>query len=283
MTMTKRNMIRVALLNSVTPVAFENDGPGWKKKADGSLELDANGNPIYVDANGREQPVQGDTISRLNKEARDHRTAKEAAESNLEKFKKDGKLIDPETAFKAIDTVANLDAKKLIDAGEVENVKAAIRTEYETKLSEKDKAINERDATIDSMTIDRLFDSSEFVRNGIAIPQDMFRDSMSKHFKKDANGKLIAHDRDGNPLMSKENPGDYASGDEAFKLLVDRHPQKDAILKAENAGGSGNNGNGGQRGSTGKTIKRAEFDAMDPSAKATAGIAMGKGELTVVD
>jgi hypothetical protein len=263
-------------------VAFDNNA-GWKMDGD-KLALDKDGNPIWINTAGAEQSVKGDTITTLNAEAKSHRTAKEAAEAELAKFKgSDGKLIDPTAAIKAIETVANIDAKKLIDAGEVETVKAQIRKELTDQLNEKDQAIASLTTEKKSLLTDRVFDSSEFVRNRVAVPADMFRDSFGKYVKIADDGTQEFYDRDGNRLMSKANPGDYAKGDEAFELLVERHPQKDTILKAPDAGGTGGGGGGGNRPG-GRTMKRAEFEALQSGKpQADAAAAMAKGELTIVD
>lgn len=110
----------------------------------------------------------------------------------------------------------------------------------------------------------------------------MFEATFGRNIKISDGGEIEFYGRDGNRLLSKKNAGEYAKGDEAFELLVEQHPQKDAIIKAEQAGGSGNGGGGGQRGG-GRTMKRADFDALDPGAKATAGAAMAKNELQIVD
>ena len=109
-------LAHIAVLSAT---AFNN--PGWKLDADGKLEL-KDGNPIYLDASGRESIVDGGTITRLNGEARAHREAKEAAETKLRAFEG----LDPEAARKAVETVKNIDAKKLIDAGEVEKVRESV-------------------------------------------------------------------------------------------------------------------------------------------------------------
>lgn len=276
-----RKAIRSALLITTAPRAFNN--PGWKMDGD-KIAVDGDGNPIFVNSAGQEQSVKGDTISNLNNEAKNHRTGKETAEAALNKYRDaSGKLIDPEAAFKAIDTVKNIDSKKLIDAGEVDKVRDSIRAEYNAQLSEKDNALKTANETINGMKIASLFDSSEFVRDGIAVPRDMFQATFGNRFKVGEDGKVEAFDASGNRLMSKTNVGEYAKGDEALKLMVEAHPQKDVILKPQQHGGSGNGGNGGQRGQTGRTMKRADFDALDPGAKAQAGAAMAKGEITVVD
>ncbi len=281
MTMLTKTKFLIATATAAIAAGFENK-PGWKMDGD-KLALDANGNPIYVKADGSEQSVQGDTIANLNNEAKTHRTAKEQAESALAKYKgPDGKLIDPDTAIKAVDTIGRIDAKKLIDAGEVDKVRDQIKAEFTAQMTEKDAKINDLTGTNRTMTIDRAFDGSEFVRDRVAVPRDMFRDSFGRNVKVGDDNKLEFYGRDGNRLLSKKHAGEYAQGDEAFELMVEQHPQKDTILKAASGGGSGGGGGGGGRG-PGRTMRRSAFDALDPGAKAEAGVAMGKGELSVVD
>ena len=98
------------------------------------LKLDENGNvvvqdgkPVYVYDDGKEVaydvPAAVAKIGSLNAEAKQHREAKEAAEAKLKAF--DG-IENAEAAKKALETVKNLDDKKLIDAGEAEKVKAEV-------------------------------------------------------------------------------------------------------------------------------------------------------------
>lgn len=276
-----RNMMTVLLATTAIHTAFPRAGenkPGWKMDGD-KLALDGNGNPIYVNSEGAEQSVKGDTIATLNSEAKNHRTAKEAAEAQLAKFKVDGKLIDPDAAVKAIQTVSNIDAKKLIDSGEVDKVRDQMRQEFTTQLNEKDTRINELTGTNKTLLVDKAFDSSQFVRDRLAVPIDMFRDSFGKNVRVGDDGKIEYYGRDGNRLLSKKAAGEYATGDEAFELMIEQHPQKDTILKANQNGGTGNDGNGGGRG-RGRTISRTDFEALPPGEQAAIAT---KGEVAIVD
>ncbi len=264
----------------IAATAFENKA-GWKMDGD-KIAVDGEGNPIWLSATGTESSIKGDTIANLNAEARTHRTAKEAAEASLAKYKDaSGKLIDPDVAIKAVDTVSKIDAKTLIDAGEVDKVREEIKGTFTTQLSEKDNALAAAQQRIDAMMIDGVFKGSDFIADRVAMPRDFFESAMRSNFKVE-DGKITAYDRAGNRLMSKKTPGDYADPNEALELLVEMHPQKDHILKAPDAGGSGNNGGGGNRGG-GRTIKRGDFEALDPGKQAEVAASMGKGEMSIVD
>lgn len=261
-------------------VAFENK-PTWKMDGD-KLALDGEGNPILIAGDGTETSVKVDTVPRLNADMKQLRTAKEAAEAEAKKFLgPDGKPIDPTTALKAIETVANIDAKKLIDAGEVEKVREQIKAEYDTQLSERDKALSERDNQINTMRIDSVFAGSEFINERVAMPRDFFEAAMRNNFKVE-DGKVVAYDKAGNRIMSKKDIGSFAEPNEALELLVEQHPQRDTILKAVDAGGTGNDGKGGNRGGA-RRIARADFDALPAPKQAELAGAMGKGEVQIVD
>lgn len=276
--MIKRSML-LACTSLTIVAAFENE-PGWKMDGD-KLAVDDSGDPIYIDSDGKEASVKHDAIGKRNREAQQHRERAEKAEGELAKYRVNGALIDPIEATKAIETVKKIDAKQLIDAGEVDKVRDEIKGEFTTQLTEKDNALAERDKLIDSMRIDGVFKSSEFINAQVAMPRDFFEAAMRDRFKVE-DGKVVAYDRSGNRLMSKKNAGEYADTEEALQLLVDQHPQKDTILKAPDAGGSGNNGGGGNRG-RGRVMRRADFDQLDPGSKAAAAQQAAKGELTIAD
>jgi len=100
------------------------------------------GKPVYVHDDGKEvafdAPGTVQTISRLNAEAKNHRERAEAAEKSLKAFEG---ITDPAAAIKALETIANLDHKKLVDAGEVEKIKAEINKAFEGKLTEANSTI----------------------------------------------------------------------------------------------------------------------------------------------
>lgn len=276
-------IIRKALLactTSLIALGYENE-PGWKMDGD-KIATDGEGNPILISPDGSEKAVRKDTIPTLNSDMKQLRIAKETAEKTLNAYKgADGKLIDPAIATKAIETVSKLDAKKLIDAGEVDRVREEIKSEFTQQLTDAQNALADRENTINSMRIDGIFKGSDFLAERVAVPRDMVEAALRNNFKVE-DGKVVAYDKDGNRLLSKRDPGAYADPNEAIEMLIERHPQKDMILKAPDANGTGNKGGGGQHGQ-GRMLKRADFDAMDPGAKATAGAAAAKGELTIVD
>lgn len=226
-----------------------------------------NGMPVYLDE-GKERafdaPGTIQTISRLNGEAKGHREAKEAAEAKLKQF---AGIEDPEGAMKALETVANLDAKKLIDAGEVEKVKAEITKAFESKMAEKDEKIGGLESTLNKEVIGGSFARSKFISDKVAVPVDLIQAQFGKHFSLDG-GNIVAKDANGNQIYSASNPGEVASFDEALETIVNGYAHRDSILKGTGNSGSGTeHGNGGGNGGP-KTITRAQFDGMDQADRA---------------
>lgn len=227
------------------------------------------GKPVYIHDDGREIPFDAPgtvaTISRINGEAKSHRLAKEAAEEALKVFEG----MDAAAARKALETVSNLDAKKLVDAGAVEQIKAETAKAYEEKIIALQKqfepVLAERDA-LNSKLIDRTitgaFDGSKYISDKLAVPAPMVKATFGNSFKVE-NDAIVGYDAQGNKLFSRERPGEIASFDEALSLLVESSPFRDSIMKGSGASGSGARGSGGANGS--KAVTRAAFDSMAPA------------------
>jgi hypothetical protein len=240
------------------------------------LKLDANGNavlqdgkPVYVHDDGKEvafdAPATVQTISRLNGEAKTHRERAEAAEAKLKPFEG---IEDPAAARKALETVKNLDSKKLVDAGEVEKVKEeatkALKAQYEPIVTERDKL----KADLYAEKIGGSFSRSKAIADKFAIPADLVQARFGNAFTIE-DGKIVAKDQAGNKIYSRARPGELADFDEALEVLVDQYPYKDSILKGSGASGSGA-GQGKQGAGGQKTMTRAQFEALDATARAAA-------------
>lgn len=222
---------------------------------------EANGQPapVYVHDDGKEAafdaPHTVATISRLNGEAKGHREAKEAAEKALKQFEG---IEDPKAALEAIKTMQNLDAKKLVDAGEVEKVKqAAIKAVEEEYAPYKTRA-EELEAELRAEKIGGRFSRSKFITEKLAIPPDMVQARFGEAFKLE-DGQVVCYDGEGNKIYSRSKPGELASFDEGLEILVEHYPYKDHILKSSGASGSGTAQSSGAGGP--KQWTRAQFDA----------------------
>lgn len=274
--MKRFHLTTTTALVSVAATAFDNKG-GWKMDADGKIEM-KDGNPVYLRADGGESVVDGETIGNLNREAQGHRQRAEKLEKDLKVFEG----IDAEAAKKAIETVANIDAKTLIDAGKVEEVKQQITQQFQGQLEESKTLATNLQTALDASTIALGVAQSKFIGDNVAIPPEMFTSTFTKNFKVE-DGKVVPYDLSGNPILSKEKIGERASIDEAFAIMVEAYPHKDSILKAVDARGSGNNGNGGNRQGNLPRYTRADFDKLQPGKQAEIAALVNKGEATLVD
>lgn len=248
----------------------------WKLDENGNIVM-RDGNPVYVNTNGDEQSVAVDTISRLNNEAKTHREAKEAALEKLKAFEG----LDATKAREALDMVAKLDANKLIDAGKVDEVKSQITAQLQGQIDEKTKALNELQTKYDNIIVNNLFANSEFIRNNVAVPRDMFEAKFRNNFKVE-NGQVVVYGNDGNRLYSKDRAGEYATPEEGLRILAEAHPNRDTILKANTGTGTGSNGASGGSGGS-RYMKRADFEKLSPAQQLEYAQKMRKGEITLTD
>jgi uncharacterized protein DUF6651 len=242
--------------------------------------------PIYVADDGKEIPFDHaatlGTISRLNAEAKRHREEKEALAERLKSF--DG-IEDPAKALKALEVIKNLDDKKLIEAGEVDKVRAEAKTAYDEQLKSVVKkyepVVAERDEfknKLHNEILSGAFSRSKYIAEKLAVPVDMVQATFGKSFVIEADNKVVALDDKGERIFSRATPGEVASFDEALETLVESYSYRDSILKGSGASGGGANGSirtiGGK-----KTITRTAFGELSPAEK----MAAAKAGTEVVD
>lgn len=242
------------------------------------------GKPVYEADDGKlvafDAAHTNATIKRLNAEAKTHREAKEAAEAKLQAF---AGIDDPDRARKAMETLRNLDDKKLIDAGEVEKVRRDAEERYNQKYAAEYEPVKaERDNLRSQLHAERLstaFGRSKYIAEKLAVPVDIVQARFGAHFTVGDDGKIHAKGADGNPIYSRPNPGEEAGFDEALEHLVEAYPYRDSILKGSGASGGGaggsRSGDGGKR-----TITRSQFASMSPADQAA--YARDKG-VSIVD
>ncbi|MDP0384348.1 tape measure protein [Glaesserella parasuis] len=231
------------------------------------LKLDENGNvvvvdgkPVYIHDDGKEIPFDApqamQKISSLNAENKQHREAKEKAEAELKKF--DG-IEDVAKAKEALKTVENLDAKKLIDAGEAEKVRQEVIKGYEQKLADAKALAEKVQGQLHTELIGGSFARSKFVTEKLAMPVDVAQAFFGKHFSIDENGAILAKDAFGNEIFSRVKPGQRADFEEALEALVDAYPNKNSILKSTGSSGGGG-GAGGSSATKPKSLSECKTD-----------------------
>lgn len=254
----------------------------YKTDAAGNLvteEVNGKKLPVFVDGAGKEAPHDADAtvsaIARLNGEAKDNRVAKEEAEKQLKAFT-DAGVKDPKAAAAALLVVSNIDSKKLVDAGEIEVVRAEISKGFQTTIDDLTGKLSAAEKTLVGEKIGGAFTRSQFIVDKLGIPADLVESRFGKNFAL-VDGKIVATDNAGNKIYSRTKHGEPAEFDEALSILVDAYPHKDSILKGTGASGGGA-GNGKPGAGGGKTITRAAFQALGPVEQRTA---LGEGRVVV--
>ena len=241
------------------------------------LKLDENGNavlqdgkPVYVHDDGKEvafdAPGTVATITRLNSEAKGHRERAENAEKAVKAFEG---IDDPAAAKKALATVANLDAKTLVDAGEIEKVKAEISKAFQLQLDEVTGKAQTFEQQLYAEKIGGSFSRSKFIADKLAVPADMVQATFGQNLKVE-DGKVVAYDAQGQKIFSRARPGELADFDEAIETLVSQYPHRDHILKSSGANGGGAQNGGGNNQNTKGNFGGGKEDRVAASKAMTA-------------
>jgi len=217
------------------------------------LAVVQDGKPVYVHDDGKEVAFDASgtvaTISRLNSEAKGHRERAEAAESALKPF---AGIEDAAKARKALELVANLDAKKLVDAGErdkaIEQAIKAVEDRFAPIVKQKETL----ESQLHAHMVGGAFSRSKYIADkfategpaGVEIAQALF----GKNLKVE-DGKVVAYDANGAKIYSRARPGELADADEAIEQLVESHPYKAHLIKGSGASGGGATNGAGPSGS----------------------------------
>ena len=256
-------------------------------------ELDTDGNPVYALEDGKELGYDGEAlagqVTKLNGEAARRRT--EAKEANDKLSAIDERIVkDPSAALSALDTVASLNDKQLIDAGEVDKVKneaiKATTERYEDLITKKYKPLEgqlaETKTQLHEEMIGGRFARSAFIEEKVAYPAPMLRDTFGKFFHIDED-KVIARYANGEDVFSRKNPGMRATFDEAIEILIDESPHRDNILKSGGKKGSGGKGGGGGGPRDGKSMTVGQFEDLSHQERHRIMEQVRKGEMRLID
>jgi hypothetical protein len=203
---------------------------------DGHAVLD-NGKPVYVHDDGKEIAFDAAaTVATINRVTEESKRYKERAQTAEEAAKAFEGIDDPSAARKAMETVKNLDQKKLVDAGEIETVKSEISKAFQSQLDEVGKRAEALETQLRQEKIGGSFSRSKFIAEKLIVPAPMVEKTFGDNFKIE-DGKTRAYDADGNLIYSRSKPGEPADFDEALEVLIEGFPYKDSILRAKEANG----------------------------------------------
>ena len=245
--------------------------------ADGKPKLDDKGRPYFIQ-DGATEPTVLDVNEMIDTNRAKHGTAEAAKKELAEAIAKLNAFegIVPDEARKALELVKTIDEGKMVEAGKLDELKRKYAEEAAQKVSSLEKALEEAKASgarsvaekegmIHSLLVENAFSASAFLREKTVLPPEFAYASMGKNFAvefHDGKPVVIAKDGQGNPIFSPANPSAYASPEEAIKILVEQHPQRESLMKnpAPN-GGSGSQPGGRTSFGTPKSLADCKTEA----------------------
>lgn len=231
--------------------------------------IEDDGRIIYVDSDGKElglnPPAMYSKISDLGKENQKHRLKADELKQKLEQFNGIEDLTKwKEKADEALKTVENFNDKEWLKADKVDKLKADITSAYEEKIkqlseiysgkeTELQTKIDEKSNQIRKLLISKYFAMSQYFSGGgdkskTILPSNIAEDHFGKHFKiengPDGLPVVRAFYQNGEPVLSRQNPGEPAEFEEAIGLIIDKYPGKESILRSGSQGSGSTGGTG---------------------------------------
>jgi len=227
------------------------------------------GNPVWIAEDNKEIAFDfnqtSKRIAELNEEAKNHRLKAKEYADRLATYAD----LDIEKAKKAMETVQNLDDKKLVDAKQIDVLKSQWAADMEKtrqqwadekkRLSEAlEKEMRDRQEQIKRQ---HFTDSAQngFLKNTVLTPDVAYKIWGDK-FKVE-NNQIIPMLNETTPLPSSDPLKPHADFNEAVGRMFENYEYKANYLKSP-APGSGSHGNTG--GSAG-VITLSLSDARDPA------------------
>jgi hypothetical protein len=182
------------------------------------------------------------------------RSELKAAQKELTGLKSKYGDLDVDQARQAIQTVTDLDSSKLVEAGKVDQIRSELKTTFESQvdnvkaeyveaIEERDMLLRAKDRKIYDLMVSNQFRASEYVTSQLLIPPGKAELIYRDHFVIVDDVLVPLFDPDAGEkaekVYSKARPGELADFEEAIKLIVERDPDKERIVKGKQASGSG--------------------------------------------
>lgn len=230
-----------------------------KRNSDGQI-VAVGENPVIQDENGVETTFDIEAtiqaVKARNQEAADLRL-------KLKRYQALGEA-DPEEAAKALELVKKIDAKKLLDSGDVDATIRSLQESHNTELGKLKNAHTELRNRFRDTRVHAAFLGSQFVQKKIdpRIPVELLQTYFGSQFDIDDNGEVVSLDESGRPRMSKSNPALTATFDEVLEGFVVSSNMRDRLLVSQQKSGSGAQGGKGA-GELG-TISREAWRNLPP-------------------
>lgn len=236
------------------------------------------GKPVYKADDGKDVAFDAastvNTINRLTEESKGFKARAQTAETTLKAFEG----LDATAARDALDKLSKIDAKKLVEAGDMDAAIQAALKPYTEKLTAAEKANGDLSAALSRETIGNRLAQSKYAEDRLTPAGRDLILALNGDKLKVEDGAVYGVDANGAKILSRSRHGEVADLDELLGIFTDAYPHKDHILKSSGAAGSGaQGGNGG--GATTKTITRSQFDAMPQAER----MAASKAGVTVTE
>lgn len=168
----------------------------------------------------------------------------------------DGKPVAPDAVRAALQKMADLAGKRMIDVGEAEQLREALKKEWEERVAEASRssadALAKAKDTIRKLSVGNLFATCPFFAGGFQdgkkIEPKVFGDPqgwdrmIGHHFAVDDEGHVTAYydpDTRKKQVWKRDSPGTPAQFEEAAELIIATLPGKEAWLRGTAATGTG--------------------------------------------
>lgn len=249
------------------------------------LKRDANGNvvvvgekPVIINEDGTEQEFDIENTIKAVKERNANIVTMREELKALQEAAKKFEGLDPEAARNAITTLSKVDQKKLIDAGQVDEVVKTMKAEHEKALSTVKGELAAIKNQYKTSQISAAFANSEFLKKKVEnTPVALLQSYFEKNFGISEDGNIVGLDGSGHPIYSMSNPTQVANFDEALERFIGASPFRDSIITTGQGSGAGTPSGGTGGNATGR-ITRKQFDNLPDSEKPAAAL-----KLTIVD
>jgi hypothetical protein len=229
------------------------------------------GLPVWVLDNGSEEVFDGpklhSTVGKIRQERDEFETQARVTRDALRRFGSSDDEIN--AAVEKLKLARNLDDKKLIDAGKVDEVvnqrlkDAAVA--WEQEKGQMKQAQDDLSSRLRKVLISNRFATTKAL-DGTFLTPALAEATFGSLF--DVENESPVAFRDGSRkerLYSKNDPSKVADFDEALSILVTSHPEYPKWKKGVNAAGGGAPGSGDPAG--GNNMTRDQFEAQTPNAR----------------